>query len=66
MIWFCNPAEYHQPVAFISPLLESSPSLYQLSSHSRPLAVKIADSGHRMGERNVRCDLTPGWEESYK
>ncbi|GFU44451.1 hypothetical protein TNCV_1505811 [Trichonephila clavipes] len=24
-----------------------------------------ADTGHHMGEKNVRCDPTPGWEESY-
>ncbi|GFU78024.1 uncharacterized protein TNCV_4855021 [Trichonephila clavipes] len=25
----------------------------------------IVDTGHRKGERNVRCDHTPGWEEIY-
>ncbi|GFU80665.1 hypothetical protein TNCV_1549321 [Trichonephila clavipes] len=25
----------------------------------------IAETGHRMGERNVRCDPTPGRRESY-
>ncbi|GFY12170.1 hypothetical protein TNCV_3097241 [Trichonephila clavipes] len=24
-----------------------------------------ADTGHSMSERNVRCDPTPGWGESY-
>ncbi|GFW33059.1 hypothetical protein TNCV_2109891 [Trichonephila clavipes] len=25
----------------------------------------IADTGHRMGDRNVRCDPASGWEKSY-
>ncbi|GFW01513.1 hypothetical protein TNCV_5136961 [Trichonephila clavipes] len=25
----------------------------------------MAETGHRMGEKNVRSDSTPGWEESY-
>ncbi|GFX46702.1 uncharacterized protein TNCV_4038501 [Trichonephila clavipes] len=24
----------------------------------------LTETGHRKGERNVRCDLTPGWRES--
>ncbi|GFV81126.1 hypothetical protein TNCV_2271101 [Trichonephila clavipes] len=27
---------------------------------------RIAETEHRKGERNVRCDLTPGWGESKK
>ncbi|GFV56257.1 hypothetical protein TNCV_106132 [Trichonephila clavipes] len=30
-----------------------------------PSLLWIADTGHHMGERNVRCDPTPGWGESY-
>ncbi|GFT81833.1 hypothetical protein TNCV_4336731 [Trichonephila clavipes] len=29
------------------------------------VAGKKAGIGNRMGERNVRCDNTPGWGESY-
>ncbi|GFV34260.1 DUF5641 domain-containing protein [Trichonephila clavipes] len=27
--------------------------------------LRIAETGHRRGERNVHCDLTPRWGESY-
>ncbi|GFV19568.1 hypothetical protein TNCV_477941 [Trichonephila clavipes] len=29
------------------------------------LVMKKAGTGHRMGDRNVRCNPTPGWGESY-
>ncbi|GFV67508.1 hypothetical protein TNCV_4621881 [Trichonephila clavipes] len=36
-----------------------------LSGMCRPVFV-VSDTGHRKGKRNVRCDLTSGWGESYK
>ncbi|GFV78637.1 hypothetical protein TNCV_1889431 [Trichonephila clavipes] len=38
----------------------------ELPPQMLPPSKKVADTGRRMGERNVRSDSTPGWGESYK
>ncbi|GFX31285.1 hypothetical protein TNCV_2061041 [Trichonephila clavipes] len=41
-------------------------TLYLQKTLIAPVPFWIADIGCRMGERNARCDHTPGWGEYYE
>ncbi|GFX38398.1 hypothetical protein TNCV_2343741 [Trichonephila clavipes] len=43
----------------------SGNALYLPKTLITPVPFWIAETGHRMGERNVRCDLTPVWRDGY-
>ncbi|GFV75829.1 hypothetical protein TNCV_1757571 [Trichonephila clavipes] len=50
-----------------SALIEDWGLLPQVEINNLICCTRVhSETEHRKGERNVRCDLTPGWEETFK